>query len=67
MMTAVQLAAIKRLAERYGAGLENVGLVYDIDGVGICGLPRGWVLATVHRDGDPVVTAGVGPDGRVAT
>ena len=72
-MTETQLEAIKQLATRYGSSLEHTDVVHDIEGTGICGLPNKWVLVTVHRSGtkpagsDPVITAGVSPDGQVCT
>lgn len=72
-MTEAQLDGIKRLAERYGSSLDHTDVVFDLDGTGICGLPPGWVLVTVHRKGthpaghDPLVTGGVCKQGYVST
>jgi len=72
-MTEIQLEAIKRLATRYGSSLDHTDVVHDLEGTGICGLPSKWVLVTVHKAGtkpaghNPVITAGVSPEGQVAT
>ena len=45
-MTAQQLDAVKRLAERFGSNLSSTDVLHDP-----FGLPEGWISVVVHRKG----------------
>tara|TARA_R100000808_G_C2012567_1_gene64448 strand:+ start:78 stop:281 length:204 start_codon:yes stop_codon:yes gene_type:complete len=67
-VTELQLDAVRSLADRFNTTLKEVDVRTEpFD------LPPGWVTVILHRRGtephedDPVLEAGVSPDGRVHT
>ena len=62
-MTDAQSEKMERFMASYGAGHNETQVLEDIDGMGILGLPTGWILVTITRHG-LTVHMGIDPDGR---
>jgi hypothetical protein len=62
-MTDAQREKMERFMANYGAGNDETQALEDIDGMGVLGLPTGWVLVTIARHG-LTVQMGIDPDGR---
>mgnify|MGYP003653557498 CR=1 FL=1 len=67
-MTELQLDAVRSLADRFNTTLRETDVKHEpFD------LPPGWVTVILHRRGtdpiedDPVLVAGVSPEGRIHT
>lgn len=70
-MTAQQLDATKRLAERFGSDLAHTSVLHEP-----YGLPEGWISAIIYKKETPLadngvenilITAGISPAGETHT